>query len=64
MASHLLKHWGEEVGAADLRMPRIAARICPVYMHAPSLVQHVGGESTWGGPFHQAHDFDQSWKAA
>lgn len=64
MASYFLKHWGDEAGAADLRMPRLAARISPVYMHAPSLVQHVGGESTWGGPFHQARDFDQNWKLA
>jgi hypothetical protein len=64
MAGYFLKHWNEETGAADLRMPRLASRIAPVYIHAPSLVQHVGGQSTWGGPFHQARDFDQTWKSA
>ena len=63
MASYFLQHWAEESGAADLRMPRLAARLAPVYIHAPSLVQHVGGKSTWGGPFHQAHDFDRAWLA-
>jgi hypothetical protein len=67
MADYFLEHWSEETGAADLRMPRLGSRLAPVYFHAPSLVQHVGGASgasTWGGPFHQAEDFDREWRAA
>jgi len=62
-AGYALEHWGEEQGAADLRMPRLGARLAPVYLHAPSLVQHVGEASTWGGPFHTASDFDRGWRA-
>jgi hypothetical protein len=64
MAGFFLRHWSEEEGAADLRMPRLGARLAPVYLHTPSLVQHVGDASTWGGPFHQASDFDRNWRAS
>ena len=50
-ARFCLRHWSEEGGAADLRMPRLASRWAPVYVHSPSLVQHTGGVSTWGGLF-------------
>ncbi len=63
MAAHVLAHWNDEDGCADTRMPRLAGRLGPVYLHAPSLVQHVGTASTWGGPFHQAADFDPTWRA-
>jgi hypothetical protein len=63
MAAYFLEHWQEEQGAADLRMPRLGARLAPVYLHAPSLVQHVGDASTWGGRFHTAPDFDREWRA-
>jgi hypothetical protein len=62
-ATFFLRHWEEEEGAADVRMPRLAARAAPVFFHVPSLVQHVGDASTWGGPFHQARDFDPTWRA-
>lgn len=63
MAAHLIEHWDDEPGFADTRMPRVAVRRAPVYQHAPSLVQHIGRVSTWGGPFHQAADFDADWRA-
>lgn len=63
MAAYFLSHWDEETGAADLKMPRLAARVCPVYYHVPSLVQHVGHVSTWGGMSHQAVDFDRFFRA-
>jgi hypothetical protein len=34
-----------------------------VLYHAPSLVQHVGTQSVHGGSFHQAFDFDLTWRA-
>jgi hypothetical protein len=63
-AAYFLAHWQEEQGAADLRMPRLAARLAPVYLHAPSLVQHVSDASTWGGRSHTAPDFDPDWHAS
>jgi hypothetical protein len=42
-------------------MPRLASRFVPIYYHRPSLVDHVGAESTWGGPRHNAVNFDAKW---
>ena len=58
-----LRHWDEVAGPPDLKLPRLAARLGPIYYHSPSLVQHIGRTSTWGGAFHQAQDFDRQWKA-
>jgi hypothetical protein len=48
---------------ADLKLAKLAARVGPLLCHVPSLVQHVGFESVWGGPFSAACDFDRSWRA-
>lgn len=62
---YLLTCWGvESWPIADVRLARLAARVCPLLYHIPSLVQHVGTESLWDGPFHCAADFDRDWKAA
>jgi hypothetical protein len=61
---YVLRHWDEMEGPPDLKLPYLAARLKrPIYFHCPSLVQHVGRFSTWGGDFHQAPDFDRNWKA-
>ena len=44
-------------------MSRLAAKGgWAIYYYAPSLVQHVGRESTWGGGYHYAPDFDPRFK--
>lgn len=61
-AYYLLTCWGVESSThSDIRVARLAARICPLLYHVPSLVQHLGTESLWGGPFHRAVDFDKDW---
>jgi len=60
---HLVEHWDEVDGLLDFKMSRLAAAVCPIYYHIPSLVQHVGYSSTWGGPYHRACDFRPDWKA-
>jgi hypothetical protein len=61
---YLVEHWTEIEGLQDIKMSRLAGQLKrPLLYHAPSLVQHVGTESVWGGPFHRATDFDPSWKA-
>jgi hypothetical protein len=63
-ARYLVTCWGVESCAnADLKIARLAARVCPLLYHVPSLVQHVGTKSLWGGPSHCAADFDRNWKA-
>jgi hypothetical protein len=47
----------------DIKLSRLAAPLCPLLFHSPSLVQHVGVASTWGGPYHQASDYDAYWRA-
>lgn len=62
-ALYLLRHWPEIEGMQDIRMSRLAARLNrPIFYHAPSLVQHTGRKSVWGGWFHQASDFDLAWR--
>jgi hypothetical protein len=63
-ARYFVAHWEEVEGKQDLRMARLASRITPIWVHTPSLVQHVGRQSTWSGPWHQAVDFDPEWRAA
>jgi hypothetical protein len=62
--AYMLRFWDDEEGAADIKMARLAARVGPIYYHVPSLVQHTGRVSTWGGMSHHAPDFDPGFKAA
>jgi Methyltransferase domain len=58
----LLRDWDQVVGMQDIKVTRIlAAAGYSLYYHKPSLVQHVGRESVWGGGFHWAPDFDGEW---
>lgn len=58
----LVRCWDRGRGMQDIRISRLASEKCPLYYHVPSLVQHLGDNSTWGGKFHQAIDFDRTWK--
>lgn len=62
-ARYITERWSDVVGMQDIKMSRLAARHCPLYYHTPSLVQHVGVESAWGGGFHSAADFSRDWKS-
>ena len=61
-ACFLIGNWAKVPGAADRRMPRLAAAVTPIYHHRPSLVQHVRGPSTWGAESHAADDFELFWR--
>ena len=64
-ASYLVEHWREIEGMQDIRMSRLAAQLGkPIYYYTPSLVQHVGQQSVWGGEFHQSVDYDGDWRAS
>ncbi len=63
-AWHILDHWGEVPGMADIKMSRLAAQVGPIYYHVPSLVQHAQCPSVWGGTQHCAPDYGAHWKAA
>jgi hypothetical protein len=58
-ARYITDHWHQVEGMQDIKMSRLAARGgWSIYYYVPSLVQHVGRESTWGGGYHYAPDFD------
>jgi len=60
----ILDHWEEAGGAQDLKFSRLASLLNrPIYYHLPSLVEHVGTTSTWGGAVHFAVDFDRYFRA-
>jgi len=62
---YLVTCWGiVSTTHADIKLARLASLVCPILYHRPSLVQHVGYKSLWGGPFIVALDFDQRWVAA
>ena len=62
--AHVVRHWNQVEGMQDIKISRLAGRLkYPVLYHCPSLIQHVGKSSVWGGVFHQARDFDAYWKA-
>lgn len=61
---YTVSHWHTVKGMQDIRISRLARRMGrPFFYHAPSLVQHTGRRSTWGGGFHRAVDFDANWRA-
>jgi hypothetical protein len=61
---YVLEHWDEIEGLQDIRLSRLCGRLqSPLFYHSPSLVQHVGQQSVWGGFFHQAWDYNPDWKA-
>ena len=61
MVREIVNQWEDEIGMQDIKMSRLAARYGSIYYHRPSLVQHVGTESTWGGGFHQCKDFEENY---
>ena len=61
-ARWILEHWDD--GMHDIMWPRLAAQRSPVVYHRPSLVQHRGVPSTWGGVQHHASDYSPDWQAA
>ena len=62
-ARHIVSNWNTQIGMQDIKMSRLASKRTSIYYHQPSLVQHIGVQSAWGGPYHQAIDFQQDWKA-
>ena len=61
-ARHLVEKWESHIGMQDIKMSRLAAQVTPIYYHRPSLVQHTGVESAWGGSYHRALDFQKEWR--
>ncbi len=62
--NHILEQWNKVNMPWDLKIPRLASDIADgVYLHTPSLVQHVSQESVWDNYHFRAVDFQEDWKA-
>ena len=60
---YLLEHWHAEEGPQDTRIAALIGRLHePIFVHVPSLVEHMGKQSTWGSPYIRAANFNPSWK--
>jgi predicted O-methyltransferase YrrM len=61
----ILRDWLTVAGMQDIKTTRILARASiPLFYHQPSLVQHVGVQSVWGGGYHSTPDFSPDWKCS
>ncbi len=60
----IVRNWDRVQGMQDIRISRLAGLLKrPIVYHCPSLVQHVGTKSVWGGWYHYASDYERHWKA-
>ncbi|MDX1952588.1 MAG: glycosyltransferase family 9 protein [Verrucomicrobiota bacterium] len=65
LVEYSLLNWDSVIGMQDMKLRSFAERLGkPLYRSCPSLVQHIGTKSAWGGRFHQASDFSGDWKRA
>ncbi len=48
----------------ELRGSRYSLAPTPIWVHEPSLVQHVGVDSSWGARVQKALDFNPEWRPA
>lgn len=62
-AEHVVREFRASAWHQDVAVARLGAELGPVLYHAPSLVQHAGVASVWGGPWHEARDFAPDWRA-
>lgn len=64
MAEYICEHWWEVEGMQDIKMSRLAARLGKIHYHHPSLVQHIGYQSTWTSDarFHDTKTFNPEFK--
>jgi hypothetical protein len=64
-AAYSLKNWRGLAALQDRRIAFLAHRLkTKFFYHTPSLVQHVGWKSSWGGRFHSALDYNAFWRAS
>jgi hypothetical protein len=58
-----LDSWNSCPGMQAQRLARMLGPLGPIWVHRPSLVQHVGQESSWGAQTHRAPDYDEAFTA-
>jgi hypothetical protein len=65
LAEYLVEHWAEGPGALDMKWKAQLSQLkVPLLLHSPSLVQHRGRRSVWGGVWHWAPDYAPGWRSS
>ena len=58
----VLERWDSVAGLQSQRLARILGESGPIWVHKPSLVQHVAADSSWGARVQRALDYDPLWR--
>lgn len=61
-AQRVLERWDSAPGLTSQRLARLLGGDGPIWVHRPSLVQHVATDSSWGARVQRALDFDPGWE--
>jgi hypothetical protein len=57
-----LDQWDSLAGMTSQRLAKLCGGERPIWVHKPSLVQHVAVDSAWGARVQKALDFDRGWE--
>lgn len=57
-----LEAWAGLSGMTSQRLAQVSGQYRPLWIHQPSLVQHVADDSSWGTRVQRALDYDPAWK--
>lgn len=60
-AECILHTWDNVQGLSCQRLARRYGHQRPIWMHRPSLVEHMAVDSSWGARVKRAVDFDYTW---
>ena len=63
-ARRALAAWDGLVGVSGQRLAALLGREGPIWVHRPSLVQHVALDSSWGAGIQHALDFNPNFDVA
>lgn len=61
-AQEALLHWDSVPGLQCQRLAKLFGHARPLWVHKPSLVQHVAMDSSWGANIKRAADYDPGWE--
>lgn len=62
VAQSALTAWAGLSGMTSQRLAQLSGEYRPLWIHKPSLVQHVAEDSSWGTRVQKALDFNPAWK--
>ncbi len=60
-AVRALARWDRLTGMTSQRLASLCGSTNPIWVHQPSLVQHISKDSSWGARVQTAPDFNPAW---